>query len=84
MELSFSVTVITVIIIVLFIFRSITKKTIATANKAMDQLNDVVITNIVESRADINDRMRAALKRLEESGGAIDFEEAYKKAMGKK
>ena len=82
MELSLIILI--VILIILFIFRSITKKTIATANKAMDQLNDIVITNIVESRADINDRMRTALKRLEESGGAIDFEEAYKKAMGKK
>ena len=82
MELS--LTILIVILIILFVFRSITKKTIATANKAMDQLNDVVITNIVESRADINDRMRTALKRLEESGGAIDFEEAYMKAMGKK
>ena len=41
MELS--ITIIAIIIIVLFIFRSITKKTIATANKAMDQLNDVGI-----------------------------------------
>ena len=74
MELS--LTILIVILIILFVFRSVTKKTVATANKAMDQLNDVVITNIVESRADINDRMRTALKRLEESGGAIDFEEA--------
>lgn len=82
MELS--LTILIVIFIILFVFRSVTKKTVATANKAMDQLNDIVITNIVESRADINDRMRTALKRLEESGGAIDFEEAYLKAMGKK
>lgn len=79
-----SITIIAVIIILLFVFRSIIKKTVATTGKAMDQLNDVVITNIVESRADINERMRTALKKLEESGGAVDFEEAYMKAMGKK
>lgn len=73
-----------IFIVVIFIFRSSMKKIVNTTNKAMDQFNDVVITNIVESRADINDRMKTALKRLEESGGAIDFEEAYMKAMGKK
>lgn len=72
-----------VIIVVLFIFRSSIKRLIGTTNKAIDQVNDVVIVNILESRADITERTQEAMKKLDELGGPVDLEAAYNTAMGK-
>ena len=72
-----------VIIVALFIFRSSIKRLIGTTNKAIDQANDIVIVNILESRADITERTQEALKKLDELGGPVDLEAAYNKAMGK-
>lgn len=72
-----------VIIIALFIFRSSIKRLIGTTNKAIDQVNDVVIVNILESRADITERTQEAMKKLDELGGPVDLEAAYNAAMGK-
>lgn len=71
-----------VIIVALFIFRSSIKRFIGTTNKAIDQVNDVVIVNILESRADIVERTQEAMKKLDELG-PIDLEAAYNAAMGK-
>lgn len=72
-----------VIIVALFIFRSSIKRLIGTTNKAIDQVNDVVIVNILESRADITERTQEAMKKLDELGGPVDLEAAYNAAMGK-
>lgn len=72
-----------VIIVALFIFRSSIKRLIGTTNKAIDQVNDVVIVNILESRADITERTQEAMKKLEDLGGPVDLEAAYNAAMGK-
>lgn len=72
-----------VIIVALFIFRSSIKRLIGTTNKAIDQVNDVVIVNILESRADITERTQEAMKKLDELGGPVDLEAAYNTAMGK-
>lgn len=72
-----------VIIVALFIFRSSIKRLIGTTNKAIDQVNDVVIVNILESRADITERTQEAMKKLDELGGPVDLESAYNAAMGK-
>ena len=66
-----------VIIVALFIFRSSIKRLIGTTNKAIDQVNDVVIVNILESRADITERTQEAMKKLDELGGPVDLEAAY-------
>ena len=72
-----------VIIVALCIFRSSIKRLIGTTNKAIDQVNDVVIVNILESRADITERTQEAMKKLDELGGPVDLEAAYNAAMGK-
>ena len=72
-----------VIIVALFILRSSIKRLIGTTNKAIDQINDVVIVNILESRADITERTQEAMKKLDELGGPVDLEAAYNTAMGK-
>ena len=72
-----------VIIVALFILRSSIKRLIGTTNKAIDQVNDIVIVNILESRADITERTQEAMKKLDELGGPVDLEKAYNIAMGK-
>ena len=72
-----------IIIVALFILRSSIKRLIGTTNKAIDQVNDIVIVNILESRADITERTQEAMKKLEELGGPVDLEAAYNTAMGK-
>ena len=72
-----------VIIVALIIFRSSIKRLIGTTNKAIDQANDIVIVNILESRADITERTQKAMKKLDELGGPVDLEAAYNAAMGK-
>ena len=72
-----------VIIVALFILRSSIKRLIGTTNKAIDQVNDIVIVNILESRADITERTQEAMKKLNELGGPVDLEAAYNTAMGK-
>ena len=72
-----------VIIVALFIFRSSIKRLIGTTNKAIAQANDIVIVNILESRADITERTKEAMKKLDELGGPVDLEAAYNAAMGK-
>ena len=72
-----------VIIVALFILRSSIKRIISTTNKAIDQANDIVIVNILESRADITERTQEAMKKLDELGGPVDLEAAYNAAMGK-
>ena len=81
MEFTFAAAV--VIIILFFIFRSAIRKIVGTTNKVVEQANDVVINNILESRVDITVRTQEAMKKLRELG-PIDFEEAYLEAMGKK
>ena len=81
MEFTFAAAV--VIIILFFIFRSPIRKIVGTTNKVVEQANDVVINNILESRVDITVRTQEAMKKLRELG-PIDFEEAYLEAMGKK
>ena len=72
-----------VIIVALFILKSSIKRLIGTTNKAIDQVNDIVIVNILESRADITERTQEAMKKLDELGGPVDLEAAYNTAMGK-
>lgn len=72
-----------IILIILFILRSSIKRLIGTTNKAIDQVNDIVIVNILESRADITERTQEAMKKLDELGGPVDLEAAYNTAMGK-
>ena len=72
-----------VIIVALFILRSSIKRLIGTANRAIDQVTDIVIVNILESRADITERTQEAMKKLDELGGPVDLEAAYNTAMGK-
>lgn len=78
-----SISIVVLVIIALFIFRSSIKRLIGTTNKAIDQVNDVVIVNILESRADITERTQEAMKKLDELGGPVDLEAAYNTAMGK-
>ena len=72
-----------VILVVIFLFRSSIKRMVSTTNKVVDQVNDVVINNILESRVDITIRTQEAMKKLREIG-TVDFEEAYLEAMGRK
>lgn len=72
-----------VVIVLIFFFRSAIRKIVGTTNKVVEQANDVVINNILESRVDITVRTQEAMKKLRELG-PIDFEEAYLEAMGKK
>ena len=72
-----------VILVVIFLFRSSIKRMVSTPNKVVDQVNDVVINNILESRVDITIRTQEAMKKLREIG-TVDFEEAYLEAMGRK
>lgn len=83
MEFASTTVIAIVILIVLFILRSSIKRLISTTNKAIDQANDIVIVNILESRADITERTQEAIKKLDELGGPIDLEAAYNTAMGK-
>ena len=83
MEFASTSVIAIVILIVLFIFRSSIKRIIGTTNKAIDQANDIVIVNILESRADITERTQEAMKKLNELGGPVDLEAAYNTAMGK-
>lgn len=83
MEFASTSVIAIVILIVLFILRSSIKRLIGTTNKAIDQVNDIVIVNILESRADITERTQEAMKKLDELGGPIDLEAAYNTAMGK-
>lgn len=82
MEFASTSIIVFVIIVALFIFRSSIKRFIGTTNKAIDQVNDVVIVNILESRADIVERTQEAMKKLDELG-PVDLEAAYNAAMGK-
>ena len=72
-----------VVIVLIFFFRSAIRKIVGTTNKVVEQANDVVINNILESRVDITVRTQEAMKKLSELG-PIDFEEAYLEAMRKK
>lgn len=83
MEFASTSVIAIVILIVLFILRSSIKRLISTTNKAIDQANDIVIVNILESRADITERTQEAMKKLDELGGPVDLEAAYNAAMGK-
>lgn len=81
MELSLGATLI--VLVLIFFFRTAIRKIVGTTNKVVEQANDVVINNILESRVDITQRTQDAMKKLRELG-PIDFEEAYLEAMGKK
>ena len=82
MELTFAAAV--VIIILFFIFRSPIRKITDTMNRVVEHGNNVVIVNITENTAELNQRMANAMKKLSDAGGPLDFEEEYLKAMGKK
>lgn len=82
MELTFAAAI--VIVIVFFIFRSPIRKVTDTMNRVVEHGNNVVIVNITENTADLNQRMTDAMKKLKDAGGPIDFEEAYLEVMGKK
>ena len=82
MELTFAAAI--VIIILFFIFRSPIRKITDTMNRVVEHGNNVVIVNITENTAELNQRMTNAMKKLSDAGGPIDFEEAYLEAMGKK
>lgn len=82
MELTFAAAI--VIVIVFFIFRSPIRKVTDTMNRVVEHGNNVVIVNITENTADLNQRMTDAMKKLKDAGGPIDFEEAYLEALGKK
>lgn len=83
MEFASTTIIAFIIIVALFILRSSIKRLIGTTNKAIDQVNDIVIVNILESRADITERTQEAMKKLDELGGPVDLEKAYSVAMGK-
>ena len=83
MEFASTTIIAFVIIVALLILRSSIKRLIGTTNKAIDQVNDIVIVNILESRADITERTQEAMKKLDELGGPVDLEAAYNTAMGK-
>ena len=83
MEFASTTIIAFVIIVALIIFRSSIKRLIGTTNKAIDQANDIVIVNILESRADITERTQKAMQKLDELGGPVDLEAAYNTAMGK-
>lgn len=82
MELTFAAAI--VILVLFFIFRSPLKKMTNTVNRVVEHGNNIVIVNITENTAELNQRMTDAMKKLKDAGGPIDFEEAYLKAMGKK
>ena len=82
MELTFAAAI--VIVIVLFVFRSPIRKVTNTMNRIVEHGNNVVIVNITENTADLNQRMTDAMKKLKDAGGPINFEDAYLEAMGKK
>ena len=82
MELTFAAAI--VIIVLFFIFRSPIRKVTDTMNRVVEHGNNVVIVNITENTADLNQRMTDAMKKLKDAGGPIDFEEAYLEVMGKK
>lgn len=82
MELTFAAAI--VIVIVLFVFRSPIRKVTNTMNRIVEHGNNVVIVNITENTADLNQRMTDAMKKLKNAGGPINFEDAYLEAMGKK
>ena len=81
MELTFAAAI--VIVIVLFVFRSPIRKVTNTMNRIVEHGNNVVIVNITENTADLNQRMTDAMKKLKDAGGPINFEDAYLEAMGK-
>lgn len=81
MELTFAAAI--VIVIMLFVFRSPIRKVTNTMNRIVEHGNNVVIVNITENTADLNQRMTNAMKKLKDAGGPIDFEEAYLEVMGK-
>lgn len=80
MELT--ITTIILAIILIFIFRSSLRKVNNTIERIVDHGNNIAITNIVENTVELNGRMQNALQVLEEQGGALNFEEAYRKALG--
>ena len=67
MEFASTSVIAIVILIVLFILRSSIKRLIGTTNKAIDQVNDIVIVNILESRADITERTQVSTSKPGES-----------------
>lgn len=85
MELAFASTsvIAIVIFVVLFILRSSIKRIISTTNKGIDQINDVVVVNILESKLEIDQRVKEVIKKFDELGGPVNIEAAYNTAMGK-
>lgn len=82
MELTFAAAII--ILVLFFIFRSPLKKMTNTVGRIVDHGNNIVIVNITENTADLNQRMTDAMKKLKDAGGPINFEDAYLEVMGKK
>ena len=71
------------IIVVIFIFRSPLKRTAKSAEKMADYLNDTAVTLALEAKEENTRRIIEAMKKLEELGGPVDFDELYNKACGK-
>ena len=81
MELS--LIAIIVVFIIIFVFRKPLKRTAKSAEKMADYLNDTAVTLSLEAKEENTRRAIEAMKKLEELGGPVDFDELYNKACGK-
>lgn len=82
MELS--LIAIAVVLIIIFVFRKPLKRTAKSAEKMADYLNDTAVTLALEAKEENTRRIIEAMRKLEELGGPVNFDEAYTKACGKK
>ena len=81
MELS--LIVIVVFIVIIFVFRKPLKRTTKSAEKMADYLNDTAVTLSLEAKEENTRRALEAMKKLEELGGPVDFDELYNRACAK-
>lgn len=81
MELS--LIIIVVFIIIIFIFHKPLKRTARSAEKMADYLNDTAVTLALEAKEENTRRIIEAMKKLEDMGGPVNFDELYDKACGK-
>ena len=81
MELS--LIIIGIVLIIVFVFHKPLKRTAKSAEKMADYLNDTAVTLALEAKEENTRRIIEAMKKLEELGGPVNFDELYDKACGK-
>lgn len=81
MELSLIALVI--VIVIVFFFRKPLKRTAKSAEKMADYFNDTAVAMSLEAKEENTRRALEAMRKLEELGGPVDFDELYNKACAK-